>query len=77
MGFPRQEEQVAISFSRGSSQPRDRTCISCFAGGSDGKEIRLRCGRMGFDPWVGKIPSLASGKAGSHVDFIELMLELK
>ena len=22
-------EQVAISFSRGSSQPRDRTCISC------------------------------------------------
>ena len=25
-------EQVAISFSRGSSQPRDRTCISCLAG---------------------------------------------
>ena len=26
-------EQVAISFSRGSSQPRDQTCVSCSAGG--------------------------------------------
>ena len=26
-------EQVAISFSRGSSQPRDGTCLSCLAGG--------------------------------------------
>ena len=26
-------EWVAISFSRGSSQPRDRTCVSCLAGG--------------------------------------------
>ena len=25
-------EWVAISYSRGSSQPRDRTCISCIAG---------------------------------------------
>ena len=25
-------EWVAISFSRGSSQPRDQTCISCIAG---------------------------------------------
>ena len=25
-------EWVAISFSRGSSQPRDRTCVSCIAG---------------------------------------------
>ena len=25
-------EWVAISFSRGSSRPRDQTCISCFAG---------------------------------------------
>ena len=25
-------EWVAISFSRGSSQPRDETCISCIAG---------------------------------------------
>ena len=30
MGFPRQEnEWVAISFFRGSFQPRDQTCISC------------------------------------------------
>ena len=27
-------EWVAISFSRGSSQPRDRTCISCMTGRS-------------------------------------------
>ena len=26
-------EWVAISFSRGSSQPRDGTCVSCIAGG--------------------------------------------
>ena len=30
-GFPRQSglEWVAISFSRGSSRPKDRTCLSC------------------------------------------------
>ena len=34
MGFPRQEhEWVATSFSRGSSRPRDRTRVSCTAGG--------------------------------------------
>ena len=34
MGFPRQDyEWAAISFSRGSSWPRDWTCISCTAGG--------------------------------------------
>ena len=32
MGFPRQE-LAAISFSRGSSQPRDQTRVSCLAGG--------------------------------------------
>ena len=34
MGFPRQEilAWVAISFSRGSSQPRDQTHVSCIAG---------------------------------------------
>ena len=36
MGFPRSQarilERVAISFSGGSSQPRDWTCISCLAG---------------------------------------------
>ena len=30
MGFSRQEDEwVAISFSRGSSRPRDQTCVSC------------------------------------------------
>ena len=28
-----------------------------FSDGSDGKEC-LQCGRLGFDPWVGKIPWL-------------------
>ena len=31
---PRVLEQVAISYSRGSSQPRDQTCVSCIAGRS-------------------------------------------
>ena len=37
---PRIPEWVAISFSRGSSRPRDRTCVSCIAGRflSSGKE---------------------------------------
>ena len=26
-----------------------------FPGGSDGKSVRLQCGRPGFNPWVGKI----------------------
>ena len=30
MGFPRQLEWVDITFSRGSSWPRDQTCMSCF-----------------------------------------------
>ena len=32
MGFSRQEYWIAISFFRGSSQPRDGTSISCIAG---------------------------------------------
>ena len=32
MGFPRQEHQSAISFSKGSSQPRNQNHIFCFAG---------------------------------------------
>ena len=27
-----------------------------FPGGSDGKKICPQCGRLGFDPWVGKTP---------------------
>ena len=29
MGFPSQEYWVAISYSKGSSQPRDQICVSC------------------------------------------------
>ena len=29
----RAAQWIAISFSRGSSQPRDQACISCIAGG--------------------------------------------
>ena len=61
-------EWVAIPFSRGSSQSRDRTYVSCIGRqilyplshlGSlivACKWIHLQCGRPGFDPWVGKIP---------------------
>ena len=35
MGFPRRRilEWVVISFSRGSSRPRDQICVSCIIGG--------------------------------------------
>jgi len=33
-GSPRIPEWVAYPFSRGSSQPRNRTLVSCIAGGS-------------------------------------------
>ena len=61
-------EWIAIPFSRGSSQSRDRTYVSCIGRqilyplshlGSlivACKWIHLQCGRPGFDPWVGKIP---------------------
>ena len=40
MGFSRQEilEWVAISYSRGSSQPRDPSCVSC-----TGRRILYHC----------------------------------
>ena len=31
-------------------------CICICPGGSDDKESHLQCWRLGFDPWVGKIP---------------------
>ena len=60
MGFPRQErekllfpvarlERVASSFSRGSSQPRDQTHISCLASGS------LSLSHLGRPPTIIKI----------------------
>ena len=48
-------EWVAISFSRGSSWPRDWTQVSCIAG----RHFTLwaKCSRhKRFDPWVRKIP---------------------
>ena len=30
--------------------------LTGFPGGSDGKSVCLQCGRLGFDPWVRKIP---------------------
>ena len=61
-------EWVAISFSRGSSWPRDPTQVSCIVGRSftiwatrevSGQEPTckcMRCVRGGFHPWVGRIP---------------------
>ena len=30
--------------------------LLCCCGGSEGKESACKCGRLRFDPWVGKIP---------------------
>ena len=55
-------EWVAISSSRGSSQSRDWTCVSCTAVASlpaepSGKpDIHTYQDIKGFDPWVRKIP---------------------
>ena len=63
-------EWVVISYSRGSSRPRDRTQVSCLAGRFFTTEPRLprwyqwqkiclpmqRCQRFGFNPWVRNIP---------------------
>ena len=52
-------EWVAIPFSRGSSQPKDQTWVSCIAGRFftiwTTREIH-QCRRLGFNPWVRKIP---------------------
>ena len=47
-------EWVAIPFSRGSSQPRDQTCISCIAGGfPGGSEVKVSACNAGY---LGSIP---------------------
>ena len=56
-------EWVAISFTRGLSQFRDQTLVSCIGRHglpqwiSDNESICQcrRCGRCEFDPWVGKM----------------------
>ena len=50
-------EWVAVSFSWGSSQPRDQTQVSCIAGGSFTIwPTACQCREHTFDPWSGKIP---------------------
>ena len=54
-------EWVAISFSRGSSHPRDQTHISCIGKPTlpswpSGKESTCQCRRLKFNLWVRKIP---------------------
>ena len=52
MAFSRRVlEWVAISFSRGSSRPRDRTRVSCVAGGRFPSEPRVGTSSA---PWLGK-----------------------
>ena len=59
-------EWVAISFSRGSSRPRDWTCVSCIAGrrftiwatreAPSGKESSCQCRDMGsIMPWSNRV----------------------
>ena len=54
-------ERVSISFSRGSSHPRDQTHISCIGKQilprwPSGKESTCQCRRLKFDLWVREIP---------------------
>ena len=72
MGFPRQENwsQLRFSFSRESSQPRDRTRVSgiagrlfvsfpykwSFPGGSASKESTFNVGDLGSIPRLGRSP---------------------
>ena len=53
-------EWVAIPFSRGSSEPRDQTCISCIAGGfPGGSEVKASAwdvGDLGLIPGFGRSP---------------------
>ena len=69
-------EWVALLFARGSSQPRDRTCIShisCINTWVRACQVALvvknppanagrRHKRCRFDPWVGKIPWRRAGQ---------------
>ena len=48
-----EESPVAFPFSRGSSQPRDLTQVSCIAGGFF---TNWAMTEQGFNPWVRKIP---------------------
>ena len=57
-------EWVAISFSRGSSQPGDRTQVSCIAGipgGSDGTESACDAGDLGLISGLGRSLGEGSG----------------
>ena len=67
-------EWVAISFSRGSSQPRDQTQVSHIVngfftswttreahGGSDSKESALSVGGLGLIPGLGRSPGEGNG----------------
>ena len=52
-------EWVAISFSRGSSRPRDQLLVSCIAGFPDslaGKESTCNTGDLGLIPGLGRCP---------------------
>ena len=78
MGFPqaRIPERIAISLSRGSSRPRDRTQVSCIPGGllhwqadslppePQGWPI-TRHQSQGPEPWA--IPALGSRYRNSHL----------
>ena len=66
-------EWVAISFSKGSSLPRDRTQVPCiagrifyklaFPGSSDGKESACNAGDLGSIPKSGRSSAEGSGNS--------------
>ena len=55
-------EWVTFPFSRGSSQPKDRTQVSCIAGGSMTKNtMRKYKGQRKSEPGVGKVGERKEG----------------
>ena len=64
-GSPRITKWVAYPFSRGSSQPRDQTGVSCiasvFPGGSEVKASACNAGGLGSIPGSGRSPGEGNG----------------
>jgi len=61
-------EWIAISFSRGSSRPRDQTCISCLAGRFFTTELLLLLSRFSC-VWLCATPWTAAHQAPPSLGF--------
>ena len=64
-------EWVAVAFSRGSSQPRDQSQVSCIAGGfftrwDTGKPKILTLPEQGLEPWTLRLSLMLSRLSRAH-----------